>query len=93
MDLFLDNTYQSLYVELLAKYTKLAQRKHVNVLKLSSSLKSVSEGLIKIPTVPMLTDLSGKSYSSALSITYYLTELMMIKDVLVGRTKQDELQV
>ena len=93
MDLFLDNTYQSLYTELLAKYTGLAQRKHINVLKLSTSLKLVADGAIKISTVPMLANLSGEAFSSALSITYYISELMLMKEVLIGKDKNEELEV
>lgn len=93
MDLLLDNSFQSFYVELLTNYTKLAQRKYVNNSKLSSALKLGPESGFKLVAAPLLADANGKGYTSHLSITYYISELFMVRDVLIGKDQTEELQV
>mmetsp|Transcript_61590 Transcript_61590/g.71661 ORF Transcript_61590/g.71661 Transcript_61590/m.71661 type:complete len:185 (-) Transcript_61590:133-687(-) len=92
MDLLLDDSFQSFYVELLTNFTKLAQSKYVNNLKLSSALKLSPDGAFKLSAAPLLADANGKGYNSHLSITYYLSELFMVKDALIGKGQTEELQ-
>ena len=93
MDLILDDSYQSFYLELLTNFTKLAKSKYVNNLKLSSALKLSPESGFKLAAAPLLADANGKGYNSHLSITYYLAELFMVKEALIGKNQAEELQV
>lgn len=94
MDLFLDSSYRSFFLELISNYLQLVKEKKVNPIRLSSdTLKLVSEKDITFPSLPLLVLSGGKTLRSALSISLSLAEATFTKDILVGSKKEEQLAV
>lgn len=94
MDIFLDNSYKSFFVGLLADYLQLTKSSKVQAIHLSSqSLALVDQKDITFPALPLLVDDAKKKFTSALSIALYLVEKSRTKHLLIGQTKDDLLTV
>ncbi len=90
MDLFLDTSFKSLFLELLADYLQLIKAKKVKPIKLSTqTLSLVSEKEITFPALPLLVDVSSQKLSSPLSIALSFLESTFTKDLLIGSKKED----
>ena len=84
MELFLNNTPESLTIELFTHYTRLVKRNKVNIIKLSkTALKYIEQGDIKIPCVPSLLTPSA-ILTDFLTICNYLADQTFTKDILLN---------
>jgi hypothetical protein len=94
MDLFLDTTFKSFFLELLGDYLQLVKGKKVKPIKLSAStLNLVSEKEISFPALPLLVENNGQKLVSPLSIALSFLDATFTKDLLIGSHKEDLLAV
>jgi len=94
MDIFIDNTYKSLFLDLLADYLQLTKSSKVQTIHLSpATLSLVAQKDITFPSLPLLVDESKKKYTSTLSIAIHLLEKSRTKHLLLGQSKDDFLTV
>jgi len=94
MDIFVDNSFKGLFVDLLADYTQLKKSPKVQTIQLSpQTLSLVEQKEIVFPILPLLVDDSKKKYTSPLSIALYLLERSHTKHLLLGQSKDDYLTV
>jgi hypothetical protein len=90
MDLFLDTTFKSFFLELLADYLQLVKAKKIKPIKLSpQTLTLVSDKQITFPALPLLVDITGQTLSSPVSIALSFLEATFTKDLLIGSKKED----
>lgn len=94
MDLFLDTTFKSLFLELLGDYLQLIKGKKIKPIKLSpQTLAFVSEKEITFPALPLLVESTGQKLVSPLSIALSFLDTTFTKDLLIGSNKEDLLAV
>ena len=88
MELFVDSSYEGLFLDLFSFYLQQQQNKAVSLINLSSgALKAISKGSIILPGIPCLIQEDGSSLLSAPFIAEYLAGLVGARDVFFGKSK------
>lgn len=83
MEVFLNNSSESLLVEIFSHYSNLVARKKVNIIRLSNTaLHYMESGEIRLPTLPALIA-PEQILSDPISICSYMADLSFTRDILI----------
>ena len=83
-ELFVSNSGESLFLELLSDYLQVTSRGFVKLLK----VREATRDLLKLPTLPFLVGPSGEILTGEINLAEHLAKLGGVYDILFGRTQE-----